>query len=90
MRFFLTTNGVGAGLVICELHLRELADYQFHGGSLEVVPVDVRESGGVVPIECTICKTVYSPNNTCERCSVPLHPRWPAVYCSDECALEDA
>jgi hypothetical protein len=33
---------------------------------------------------------VPSEGRTCEHCKAPLVPAWPGVYCSDQCALEDA
>jgi len=32
------------------------------------------------------------PGRVCENpdCRAPLDPKWPAVYCSNECAIEDA
>lgn len=38
---------------------------------------------------CAMCGVVPSPNN-CLNCGRPLHPQWPAVYCSNRCAMEDA
>ena len=37
---------------------------------------------------CAMCGVVPSPNN-CQNCSKPLHPQWPAIYCSNRCAMED-
>ena len=38
---------------------------------------------------CVMCPTLYVEGNVCGSCKRPLHPKWPAVYCSDDCALRD-
>ncbi len=40
---------------------------------------------------CQMCETLGSLGNVChdDSCARPLHPRWPAVYCSDDCAMRD-
>jgi hypothetical protein len=43
------------------------------------------------PMEkCQMCETMPSPGLRCLACDVALHPQWPAVYCSSDCALDDA
>jgi len=41
---------------------------------------------------CLMCGVDAVPGRHCEndRCKRALHPQWPAVYCSNDCALEDA
>lgn len=39
---------------------------------------------------CGMCEQLPSPGRTCQRCETPLHELWPACYCSNECAYEDA
>jgi hypothetical protein len=39
--------------------------------------------------ECALCPVMYVEGNTCGSCDRPLHPKWPAIYCSNECALRD-
>ena len=38
---------------------------------------------------CALCGVTPSLNR-CLTCQKVLHPQWPAVYCSNRCALEDA
>lgn len=84
---------VEGGTVICRAHVVECRAYTFRGGPLRVVAVGPRERlRALIPPTCALCRTVVAHGNTCylERCAAPLHPQWPAVYCSDACALEDA
>lgn len=41
--------------------------------------------------KCAMCTTHRAEDNVCynDACKKPLHPQWPAVYCTDRCALED-
>lgn len=41
---------------------------------------------------CRMCETPPVQGNLChaDDCRRPLHPQWPIVYCSDECAWGDA
>lgn len=39
--------------------------------------------------QCALCPTMHVEGNLCGSCDQPLHPKWPAVYCSNECALND-
>lgn len=41
-------------------------------------------------VTCGMCGQIPSPGRTCHRCDTPLHEEWPAVYCSNECALADS
>ena len=40
---------------------------------------------------CRICESTFAEGNLCHNddCQKPLHPEWPAVYCSHACALSD-
>ena len=40
---------------------------------------------------CRMCETIHAEGNVChdDSCGRPLHPQWPAVYCSSDCALSD-
>ena len=38
---------------------------------------------------CAMCGQFPSPGRNCLGCTTPLHPLWPACYCSNECALRD-
>lgn len=41
---------------------------------------------------CLMCSVEAVPDRMCENedCRRPLHPQWPALYCCNGCALEDA
>lgn len=41
-------------------------------------------------LPCGMCDQLPAPGRVCAYCSTPLHPLWPAVYCSNECAFDDA
>jgi hypothetical protein len=40
---------------------------------------------------CRMCASLHAEGSLCynDDCRRPLHPQWPAVYCSSQCALED-
>ena len=42
-------------------------------------------------VRCQMCSTEPSLGRACanDACRRALHPRWPAVYCSNACALDD-
>lgn len=44
------------------------------------------------PETCRMCETTHVEGNACyhDDCRKPLHPQWPAVYCSNACAQDDA
>lgn len=46
----------------------------------------------LVEERCQMCEAPRVEGNLCHShdCSEPLHPQWPAVYCSNACAREDA
>lgn len=83
---------IDVGLVICRTHLVELRAYRFHDRSLHVRAIGPRERMySIDPPMCGMCAAVISHGNVCynDDCKTPLHPQWPAVYCSNECALSD-
>ncbi len=41
-------------------------------------------------LECAMCVTRPVDGNRCMNCGTALHRQWPAVYCSNWCAHEDA
>ena len=72
------------GLIVCLEHHREVAfDLAF-----EKLPATRVVFWGQ---RCAMCVVDPSPGRLCEseRCRRPLHPRWPAVYCCNDCALDD-
>ncbi|TAL43761.1 MAG: hypothetical protein EPN91_05850 [Salinibacterium sp.] len=75
-----------SGLVVCSDHrnLVELTDRE------PMTDQQLRDRGA--GLTCMICDTTPSPGRVCasEECGKPLHPQWPAVYCSDRCAWRDA
>lgn len=40
---------------------------------------------------CQMCEATHAEGNLChdDACRRPLHPQWPAVYCSNACADHD-
>lgn len=80
------------GVVVCRTHLIELHTFRFDGGMIKVVAVGVRErQDPYFAPECVMCRTTVAHGNRCydDDCGAPLHPQWPAVYCSNACALRD-
>ncbi|HSX23379.1 MAG TPA: hypothetical protein VLE97_11450 [Gaiellaceae bacterium] len=74
------------GVILCADHLREFAvDVDV---AHEDVPADLAMFWGH---RCLMCGVDEAPGRCCENpdCRRALHPRWPAVYCSNDCALED-
>jgi hypothetical protein len=92
VKLFETTDG----LVLCETHFREaflemVTPHQRRerdGEGRELAMDEVTRS--VLKPRCGMCNQLPSPGRTCERCTTPLHALWPACYCSNECAYEDA
>lgn len=77
-----------AGVVICSAHLEQLADAELRGSQRDEISSEAVEFYGH---RCLMCGVDASPGRLCENedCRRPLHPQWPAVYCCNECALED-
>jgi len=79
-----------AGVVICLDHLMQLGDVERLGQDVrhdEILSEVVAFHGH----RCLMCGVDAVPGRSCEnaRCRRPLHPQWPAVYCCNDCALED-
>jgi len=71
------------GMPVCERHATEL--------KLKVKPIPKSPYHTLGSAHgCTICQTPPAENRTCGYCHQPLHPQWPAVYCSNVCAWKDA
>ena len=91
-RFFRTTDG----LVLCEKHMREVFPKPSTDVVVEIAPESwdltkpIPEPTWFLPPECGLCGQVPAPGRRCGYCGDPLHELWPAVYCSMECALDDA
>jgi len=77
--------GVHEGLIICREHLAQLAA----DSAYEELPV---AQVSFWNHRCAMCGVDPVPGRTCENasCRRELHPQWPAVYCCNECAREDA
>ena len=72
------------GLIVCLDHHREVAiDLAY-----EKIPAAQTKFWGH---RCAMCGVDPVIGRRCENesCRRALHPRWPAVYCSNECALDD-
>lgn len=74
------------GLVACLKHVAELSRLNMFTEQGELVSLD--------EASCILCTSTATPSlgRVCYRdaCGKPLHPRWPAVYCSNACAWADA
>ena len=75
------------GMIICLGHLHELR--RSTAVAFVEVPADQADFMGH---RCLMCGVEPSPGQVCqnEDCGAPLHPQWPAVYCCNRCAREDA
>lgn len=75
------------GMVICRDHLEQIR-YDVDPTCEELSAADVQ----FWHYACLMCGVEPVIGRTCEneRCRGPLHPQWPAMYCSNECAMEDA
>lgn len=95
-----------AGVSLCDEHALGLLDYGFVPDDLRPVwedakIVEVAAQTGMIEADvrrlhahyfderCAMCGVVPSANR-CLSCDAALHPNWPAVYCSNACALEGA
>lgn len=74
-----------AGVIVCPAHLVEL-----DGIDLRSEPI-TQEAAAFHGHHCLMCSVEPVPGRSCanERCRRTLHPQWPAVYCSNDCAMED-
>jgi hypothetical protein len=89
-----------AGVITCLDHLTQLRDLI----QRQSLSQDDQERPAFLYVEmpreivelhahrCLMCGVMASPNRRCENdsCARKLHPQWPAVYCCNECAWEDA
>lgn len=71
--------------VICEPHFDELKGR--FDDILEPVTVAYTQKEAA---RCFMCATTPNPDAKCYLCGCALHPQWPAVYCSNRCALKDS
>lgn len=95
-----------AGMSLCDAHALGLLDYGFVPDDLRPVWDDAKIAEVAAQTgmhlrdvrrlhahyfdeHCAMCGVAPSANR-CLNCDKTLHPNWPAVYCSDVCALEDA
>lgn len=78
------------GQVVCDDHMTE------HDIVLEGTPEWPPAPMDRIELEyagrCFMCETPAVEGRTCAlpSCGKALHPRWPAVYCSNRCAIKDA
>ena len=76
------------GMILCERHIAEDADVR--RVCCENLTVVDRKQTELLGTKCIMCVMPDAPGRTCGRCGTPLHPNWPAVYCSNDCAIADA
>lgn len=86
MRALVRTRQPCEGVIICLDHLRQIA--------VDADPTFDELSAAQVSFwgyRCLMCGVEPVPDRLCahEDCPRPLHPQWPAVYCCNDCALED-
>lgn len=74
-------------LILCHDHLRQIAQGAIFAHE-ELPAAQVTYWGH----RCIMCGVESAPDRLCahDTCRRPLHPQWPAVYCCNLCALEDA
>lgn len=74
------------GLIICRDHLLQISADRLPAHE-EIPAAQVSFWGD----RCIMCGIDPAPDRLCENvdCRRPLHPQWPAVYCCNDCALED-
>jgi len=75
------------GMIICPEHLRQIA-------------LDVEPTYDELPVDqvafwrhrCLMCDVESVSDRVCSNadCGKSLHPQWPAVYCSNDCARWDS
>lgn len=73
------------GMIICIEHLRQIDC----DPTVDALPADQVAFWGH---RCLMCGVEAVADRLCrnDRCAKPLHPQWPAVYCCNGCAMEDA
>lgn len=78
---------VHEGMIVCFEHLRQLE--LSARPPIKEIPDDQAAFWGH---RCLMCGVDAAPGRVCENvdCRRTLHPQWPAVYCCNDCALEDA
>jgi hypothetical protein len=74
------------GMIICRDHLGQIEPGVVAHEELPAMAISFWGH------RCLMCIVDPSPGRMCESadCRRPLHPQWPAVYCCNDCALEDA
>jgi hypothetical protein len=74
------------GMIVCHDHLRQLS-----GAAVLAHEVMSASTATFWGDRCGMCGVDAVPDRVCESesCRKPLHPQWPAVYCCNDCALDD-
>ena len=94
------------GASLCARHAQELRDYlpgeEFRrvltDDEIEVCVMelgfrreDIMQLHGMRYFdECVMCNVPENLAAKCGNCGRAMHPQWPSVYCTTDCALEDA
>jgi hypothetical protein len=75
-------------LILCPRHLRQIVELDGATLEHEVLTDDQLE---LWDMRCLMCGVAAVPDRRCANsdCGRPLHPEWPAVYCSNACAEDD-
>ena len=76
------------GMIICRDHLRQIVDTD-DAPAVQELAADTVEFWGE---RCLMCGVDPSPGRLCESadCRRPLHAQWPAIYCCNDRAPDDA
>lgn len=74
------------GMILCRDHLRQIT-----GGVIVAHEELSMRATAFWGYRCGMCGAVPVADRLCESesCRKPLHPQWPAVYCCNDCALDD-
>jgi hypothetical protein len=88
LRTLVRTHQPHEGMIICLDHLRQIVVDTDPALAFEEIAA---EQAAFWNHRCLMCGVEAAPGRLCESvdCRRPLHPQWPAVYCCNECALED-
>ena len=80
------THAPHEGMILCRDHLRQIT------GSVIVAHAELSlHETAFWGYRCGMCGTIPVADRLCESesCRKSLPPQWPAIYCCNDCALDD-
>lgn len=79
------------GLIVCRDHLLQLQT-GYWDAPAAVIKEIAADQVAFWNHRCLMCGVTPVTDRVCgnDDCRQPLHPQWPAIYCCNRCALEDA